>query len=684
MDLFISEPELEFERPKRAGVQLDENPNNWGRQVLVELYRELPQTSEFSPQVMFMKIDKEQGTGFGVVVITNDTDSALSAVRPGSKAPKAFVPIVVKGHQLCPLDLIMTKNGRFTPLNEHRLREVLFRPEVFDMVTDDWGDTTLYNMFYPPGRSDNDFGAGISQGVGGGTAGAVTMIHGPGMKLSAADFELLGGVAPTALRPDIQRLARTVETVPGLMKAAGSNAPFLAGLQLLSACESTALDSAVDLAKTAADTVEPDVLQMGWSSAEGQYWIKSASRQCFYHRPQRYLSRGQALKLAGEELVRKVDTEGTVTMAGSAASPGMVDPNASEWGVATESGIYKVKTMADKEMTGWVLPQLLDPQGNLSPVAVFTNGAVAAVQDQIAGAKVSTGADLPSAPAKGTGLFYAGGSAGIAATVPLQVIGAEGEMNGGKSYLIRTLTGEDTKLRIIPGLQKLMAKGGEYFAPENTHFLPLDDEQAVPLAETVDQLSKTASDSLAPMARIWGDGDTFTVRFRNTPKLASVTSPVLNREEAVFALCVAGCDGQTAQNKVAAASNGYGIEIEIQDVELASDQFSEAHKIASARSQEVTALRQYLVKEAAVLPDVMTVDSVLSLGFINSENVRMFIARLPYLEKALHQVCELLLASRIGLTEIPEYATARAVRGLDDTVQGLKALMLRKVEEGEV
>lgn len=679
MDLFISEPELQFERPKTASTQLDENPNNWGRQVLVELYRTLPQSSEYSPQVMFMKTDREQGTGFGVIVVTNDTDSALSAVRPGSSAPKAFVPLVVKSHMLCPLDLLMTKNGRFLPLNEHRLREVLFRPETFDMVTDDWGDTTLYNMFYPPGRSDNDFGSGMSQSTGGG----VTMIQGPGMKLSADAYSMLSGIAGTLLAPDITRVSRTMETTPGLIKAAQENPVFLYGLKILGEAQASAVSDASALVKAAAESGTPDVLQIGWSATEDEYWVKSASRGCYFNRVPRYMSRAQFLKYAGEDVTRKVDTEGTVTIAGAVASPGEVDPNASTWGVVTETGIYKVKTMAGKEMVGWVLPQLLDTEGNLSPMAVFHNGAVASVQDQIAGSRVATGADLPAAPAKGTGLFYCGGAT-PAGTVPLEVLGAEGEMGGGKSYLVRTLTGEDTKVRLVPGLQRLMAKGGEYFAPEAVKFMPLDEEGAVPLVETVDQLSKTAAETLAPMIRIWGDGDVFNVRFRNTPKLASVSSSVLNKEEAVFTLCLAGLDASTAQNKVAAASKGYGIDITARDVELASVLTAEAHKTASVRSQEALALRRHLVKEAAVLPDVMTVDSVLSLGFINTENVRMFIARLPYLEKALHQVCELLLASRIGLSEIPEYATARAIRGLDDTVQGLKALMLRKVEEGEV
>jgi hypothetical protein len=225
----------------------------------------------------------------------------------------------------------------------------------------------------------------------------------------------------------------------------------------------------------------------------------------------------------------------------------------------------------------------------------------------------------------------------------------------------------------------MVAKGGEYFVPANVLFLPLDKETPVALIESPD--TKTAADMLRSMIRVWGDGDQFTLRFENLPKLASVFPSVLDRESAVFALCVAGLSPVEAHGKLAAASDGRGVDLPAQDVVLAPDLVAEARKVASETSATVTSLRRYLVKEASTLPDVMTVDAVLSLGFINSENVRVFISRLPYLEKALHYVCKLLLASRIGLGEIPEMATARAARGLDDVIEGLKALTLRKVEE---
>mgnify|MGYP001252627898 CR=1 FL=1 len=86
MDIFEHETALDFTTPKKASVQLDEDPQTWSRQVLTELYRVVPEISDYTPEVMFLKTDEEQGYALGVIVITNSTDSALSATRVGNAA----------------------------------------------------------------------------------------------------------------------------------------------------------------------------------------------------------------------------------------------------------------------------------------------------------------------------------------------------------------------------------------------------------------------------------------------------------------------------------------------------------------------------------------------------------------------------------------------------------------------
>jgi hypothetical protein len=146
MDLFISDPILEFEHSKTASVQLDEDPSMWPREVLQELFRSVPEASEYVPRVVMVKVDKEQGYGLGAIVITSSTDSSMSTTGGGVQTQQALVPVVVKQNMLQPLDLLMTKN-KMRPLTGDRLREALFRPSTFELMTKDWGDQSLYNLF---------------------------------------------------------------------------------------------------------------------------------------------------------------------------------------------------------------------------------------------------------------------------------------------------------------------------------------------------------------------------------------------------------------------------------------------------------------------------------------------------------------------------------------------------------
>lgn len=674
MDLFIPDPTLEFEQEKRANAQLDENIENWPRQILVELYRQLPSIAEYSPRVMMMKTDEARGTAFGCVVVASTSDSALSVVR-AADAKQAIIPVIVQDYELKPLDILLKSNGVMVPLTEQRLREALFRPATFELITNDFGDGSLYNMFYPPGRSGNDVGSGFGQNAAG--ASGVQTLFGRGMK--TASFELLESLGPTLLRPDLDRLSRSLEDTPGLLKQAAVNTVFLDALREVAKHSESATKTAEDVRAAAAAVFPVHVVQMGYAPAHDAYWVKQASRDAV-HPVTSILDRGALLKFAGEEIVNTIDTSGTVTVSVDAKSDTHVPKET--WKVVTEPGIYRVKDSDGiHEYTGWVLPSLRDPDGVDVPMAVFTNGAVACVQDQIVGHRVATGVDLPSATPQGTGIFYATGGSSIVATVPLAVMGSEAGMNDDDSYIIKTLTGEDSRVRIVPGTKNVVTSGGEYFMPSDARFLSLDDEKSVTLLSTTDAVAANKEASLLSDGAIdvIGNGESFQLHFHGLPKLASVCPRNVGHDEALFVLCLAGVSPDHAISKLASC---YHLTERFpgRDVTLLSDRY-EAAKLASVEpSQKVMALRQHLIKEAAVMPDVSSVDALLSLGFINSENVQLFVSRIPYLEKALSMVCELVLGSRLGMTELPEQAGSRAARGLDSAIQGLKSLMLRQTE----
>lgn len=82
-------------------------------------------------------------------------------------------------------------------------------------------------------------------------------------------------------------------------------------------------------------------------------------------------------------------------------------------------------------------------------------------------------------------------------------------------------------------------------------------------------------------------------------------------------------------------------------------------------------LRVDLVKEASELEDPEAVDVVLSLNFINEDNLGDYIDNIPTFQKNISKLCEILIASRMGLSDVDENACRKAIDGLEKVVEGL-------------
>jgi hypothetical protein len=109
-------------------------------------------------------------------------------------------------------------------------------------------------------------------------------------------------------------------------------------------------------------------------------------------------------------------------------------------------------------------------------------------------------------------------------------------------------------------------------------------------------------------------------------------------------------------------------------IKLAEDQEKEASVSAREMLERMPSLRQNLFKEAAFITDPDAVDTVLSLNFINPENLHTFIAYLPVIDETQERLCNLLFAARMGLSDIPESALSTSVRSTEEVLEGLKTM----------
>jgi hypothetical protein len=105
-------------------------------------------------------------------------------------------------------------------------------------------------------------------------------------------------------------------------------------------------------------------------------------------------------------------------------------------------------------------------------------------------------------------------------------------------------------------------------------------------------------------------------------------------------------------------------------------------RITAIYKQLAAELKTDLIKEASVISDPEAVDVMLSLNFINEDNLNEYIDQIHVIKKVIGKLSAMLVASRMGLSDIDENATKKAIDGLDNVVKGLENIKLSISNQG--
>jgi len=73
-----------------------------------------------------------------------------------------------------------------------------------------------------------------------------------------------------------------------------------------------------------------------------------------------------------------------------------------------------------------------------------------------------------------------------------------------------------------------------------------------------------------------------------------------------------------------------------------------------------------------MIDDPESVDVMLSLNFINEDNIMSYIENIAIIRKVLSNLASMIIASRMGLSTLDEGALKKSVEGLQDVVDGLE------------
>lgn len=656
--LFLDDQaKLTFEKSAMA-IKLSDNVDNWQKEISSEIFKYLPFLSEYAVNVLIQRVNPERGYAFGSAQVTPPSEN------PAPAGPAAVIPLIVTDRVLKPLDVFFHEDEAY-PLTESRLRDAISDNRTFETSNRKPPDQGMVDQMYPPIRSNYGAGSGMTTGeaASGGGFGKF------------ASSSLCEAIAPTVSKKQADLLLHKIASDEQLGTALKTNKAFEKVAADLICAERT------DLKKTASvlvESIHPTVVQFT-KLADGNFRIKWANVDAYAPQEQD-VSPQDAESMAGSDALQNMQPGDSATLGTEEAA----EPKTVSDGQVTEPGVYEVTVEEDgQRAAGHVLP-VMDFDGALMPLYLFTDGERYSLQDDIAGTPVGEGVeDIPAADApQGDGAFVFETENGMVATPPVTVQNQVTDPEGATGYLVQTAFGDTINLVHVPGLLELEQLDEEsYSLPDSAVFTPLGE--AIHLVKTEEEAEQVKEARLAPQRgylRSTGP-DEFHLDGMPFAKLASDKRQWLDKTAAEFVLVTAGANPLELKSKFAnARAHGISSFDGLRSITPLDQVHRETVKEAQkALSEFPYHLRQDTVKLASVLEDSETADKILAMNFLSPENISIFADYLPHLDETAKKLAEMLVAARMGMKPVDEGALERAMKSLEQVIEGLKAIQQQQL-----
>jgi hypothetical protein len=135
--------------------------------------------------------------------------------------------------------------------------------------------------------------------------------------------------------------------------------------------------------------------------------------------------------------------------------------------VIDQFGVYRVITVNNEQLMGWVFPFILSFKMEKVPQQIFTDGSNFATQQAISGVQVTTNANLPNEQPQGRGFFYIIRNGKAFAFAPLDLQGEQQQPDGNVMFMGQTiLGGNPVQIMKIEGMNAAAEMGeGQYAIP---------------------------------------------------------------------------------------------------------------------------------------------------------------------------------------------------------------------------
>ena len=647
MGLFTGPPPS-VAREKVASRLLSPNSANWMKEITDELYSSYPFLVDYVFQPEIRKQDEATGTAIGGLVLQDG---------PGVKQAQRLrivVPIIVKKGELASLDVLLVGENAPIPLMKETFGRAVLSPEV-GMSPSRGGssDEGILSQLWPP--PVQRYG-----GLGGGPpymkTSSVRTKFGHYTKVGPKRRVTWGDTIRIEL-PEPTKTAALVKShhVLGISRLAH-------GLYEITAAPVTpeGLDPS---SWTRSRTTRPDIR------------AKLASRLELLHELDRtgYVT---VTSVRSKGVILGLVKEGMETRMISYSSRGW--PPAGLVVVRTKSGEALIGQLYRMDNKAW------GPNDNgVEPLGrskiLFTNGSVWALQDNVAvmslnssdmrsGAVCSDGetTSLHLLTPSGFGVFTGSSNEALGpvtilgkTTHPLFGQGWVGEYPGGT----RRVFFEDSRIRVHVEDEKTST----VYLPKNYGWVSCGSKE-VQLEDDPRTFVKTAHRETVKVAKV--DHGTFVVWVKGKP-----TGGVMDAPSTEVFLGILGYAPET----VKAALDRTELEIPVELTDPVYPKAPEVPKVDDLLKRRFDLLRGLIgrAKTAAeATGDEDTVESLLKLEVITPGALDSYVQAAPELEKLSSRLAEMLLAVRIGMSDISEGALKRAMFSVQSVSEGLRSLGL--------
>lgn len=644
-----------------AEARLSDNADTWPQEILKELVKQHPYVGVYEVSPNMIEVNGDRGYGLAYFQITNS--SPISNIGPGGEAlakhrgvKTVRIPAIIKENKLQPIDVLITEDGNTLPLSEERLSESMYRPQLFDRTAKSPGDVSILEQLYPPVSRQYGTGAVVS-----------APIH----KISH-DQSLLHTILPTMTTTALSKIKQAFEQDHQLLRSLCANDAAKQSMELIGKADPTTTE---DVAKVAAANIQPDTVQI--ERRGEKYILKTAASQCFHIHKTAY-DRPSAVDMAGEDLVEAADRFGSSTISTDPVVREEIEDE--EVAPIDRFGEYRVKTIDGKEMLGWVFPTVLDYDGTALTMSIFTNGSLGSVQEKIVGSLVGKSSNIIRSKPEGYGFFYRVTDSGsVVAFVPTEITSAFSDELG-SGYIGKTMLDSLIRIRFVKGLQEITQMGDDEVAlPHDVRWAPIG-EHITKLIDNPDAFVKVAHiQQRDNTVEIVSDSRSWSFRGgANIQKLANDQRESLGGHDAIFLATAVGMSPDIATKAIVKAAKLGSIKVSgCRSLHFPEEKLAAARQISKELWSDIPNT-DHLLKEAAGLDDATTVDTVLSLGFLNPENVQSFIEYIPDLEDSVSKLAKLLITTRLGLKDVPEFSVKSAMERLEEVISGLKKLLMRQ------